>query len=90
MTPEDRIARAMEFAEYGAVDGDHHKMWVIDQMVRALKGCPMVDKTKNDVRGNPFTFSTQGESEEYLAWVRDFESGTDGPHTYEWDCGIAP
>lgn len=22
----------------GTVDGDHHKMWVIDQMVRALTG----------------------------------------------------
>jgi hypothetical protein len=23
---------------YGTIDGDHHKMWVIDQMVRSLLG----------------------------------------------------
>lgn len=26
--------------DYGAVDGAHHKMWVIDQILRALTGCP--------------------------------------------------
>ena len=41
MDPEllaDRIAGALEVAGYGATDGDWHKMWVIDQMVRALTG----------------------------------------------------
>ncbi len=32
-----RIAGAIEMAtEYGATDGAHHKMWVIDQMMRNL------------------------------------------------------
>ena len=39
MTTEERIQRAIEFAvSYGGIDGDHHKAWVIDQMVRALTG----------------------------------------------------
>lgn len=29
-------------------------------------------------------------SDDYEAWVASFESGEDGPHTYEWDTGIAP
>ena len=30
---------ALEVAQkYGGIDGDHHKAWVIDQMVRALTG----------------------------------------------------
>ena len=34
-----RIELALEFAmHYGGIDGDHHKAWVIDQMVRALLG----------------------------------------------------
>lgn len=38
-SPNTRIASALEIAErYGRIDGDHHKMWVIDQMVRALMG----------------------------------------------------
>jgi len=38
-TPSKRIERAVELAiKYGGIDGDHHKAWVIDQMVRALTG----------------------------------------------------
>lgn len=33
-----RIKDALEVAEFGGIDGGHHKMWVIDQMVRALTG----------------------------------------------------
>lgn len=36
-TPEQKIAAALEFIErYGGIDGAHHKMWVIDQVARAL------------------------------------------------------
>lgn len=36
---EDRIKNALTYAwSYGQIDGSHHKMWVIDQMVRALLG----------------------------------------------------
>jgi hypothetical protein len=32
-----RITQALDIANrYGSIDGVHHKMWVIDQMVRAL------------------------------------------------------
>ena len=34
--------------------------------------------------------AARGESDAYHAWVMDFENGSDGPHTYEWDVGIAP
>lgn len=34
---EERIKKALKYAwSYGQIDGCHHKMWVIDQMVRAL------------------------------------------------------
>ena len=83
-----RISLALEYAEN--VESGHRKQWVIDQMVRALTGCPMVVKTKNDWRGEPYTFEAQGESEEYLAFVATEKDGEDGPDTYEWDEGIAP
>ena len=36
---EDRIKKALEFAwSYGQTDGEYQKLWVIDQMVRALCG----------------------------------------------------
>ena len=35
----DRVKEAIDLAvRYGSIDGDHHKAWVIDQMVRALAG----------------------------------------------------
>lgn len=34
---EERIASAIGIAwRYGQIDGEKHKMWIIDQMVRAL------------------------------------------------------
>lgn len=36
---EERIKRALKIARsYGQTEGDNHKVWVIDQMVRALCG----------------------------------------------------
>ena len=75
---EKRIRRALGYIErYGGIDGGHHKQWVLDQVVRALLGCP--------VNGDD-----QGESEAYQAWVRAMCMGEDGPDSYDWDTGIAP
>lgn len=80
MSEQERIQKALDLAvRYGGIDGDHHKAWVIDQMVRALTGCPLVAAT-----------GCQGESDEYRALVAAAKDGTDGPDTYDWDCGIPP
>ena len=28
--------------------------------------------------------------DDYADWVERYQAGVDGPHTYEWDQGIAP
>jgi len=34
-----KVEKAIELAvRFGGIDGDHHKSWVIDQMVRVLAG----------------------------------------------------
>jgi len=39
MTGIDKINKAISLAiQYGQTDGDHHKMLVIDQMIRILAG----------------------------------------------------
>ena len=39
MTDRQRIDEAIDLAlNYGGIDGGHHKMWVIDQMLRVLLG----------------------------------------------------
>lgn len=64
---QKRIDKALEVAsKMGQIDEGHHKMWVIDQMVRALTG------------------------KDYDDWVKEACDGEDGPHTYDWDTGIAP
>ena len=88
---KDNIEKALDFAiRYGGIDGGHHKTWVIDQMVRALTGCPMVVHSKSRSGGTTWTYETQGESEEYLELVRNACDGEDGPETYSWDIGIPP
>jgi hypothetical protein len=38
-TLDPAIVAALDIAEsFGQIDGDHHKTWVIDQMVRKLLG----------------------------------------------------
>lgn len=87
----DRIAKALDIAvKYGGIDGNHHKAWVIDRMVRALTGCPMVRVSATDCNGNPYEYLTEGESDEYRKLVADACAGSDGPNTYSWEVGIAP
>lgn len=39
MTDAQRIKAAIDMAiQFGGIDGNHHKTWVIDQMVRLLAG----------------------------------------------------
>lgn len=39
MTDGERIKAALVIIErYGGIEGDHHRAWVIDQVVRKLKG----------------------------------------------------
>lgn len=38
-TQKERMTEAVRIGiRYGQTDGGHHKMWVIDQMIRALTG----------------------------------------------------
>lgn len=71
-TPEERIIRTLEIARKGATDGAHHKQWVIDQMVRALTGCPDVVWAATNKNGHLYHYTALGESEEYLAWLESF------------------
>lgn len=88
---KDRIEKAIHYAvQYGGIDGDHHKAWVIDQMVRALTGCPVVQRQAVDATGATYFYEDQGKSDEYTELVCKACEGVDGPETYSWDCGIAP
>lgn len=79
-----RAKLAIEYAvRFGGIVGDHHKAWVIDQMVRALTGCT-TDRAEKSDGGLEF------KSKEYEKLVAEACAGDDGPDTYTWDEGIAP
>lgn len=91
MTREsDRINSALGIiTQYGGIDGDHQKQWVLDQVVRILTDCP--DEHKVSIHnGKEYPYTVLGESPEYKAWVTFYQEGEDGPETYSWDEGIAP
>lgn len=91
MNAQERVDAALEkVLDVGLPDEGHHSIWLIDQMVRALTGCPVVTATAPDGRGGSSTYETLGESEEYRQFVRDYMDGEDGPETYTWNTGIAP
>lgn len=82
-TPSDW---ALEYINsYGGIDGDHHKMWVIDQICRILKGTPIELKLAKWENHEEYRFSTLEPSQKYLDWVqKTVESG------YSVDEGCPP
>lgn len=58
----DRGERAVRLAiQYGQIDGEHHRLWVIDQMVRALLGNHRADETYTEM-------VTQYEKDREYSW----------------------
>jgi hypothetical protein len=86
-----RLEIALHIAfKYAGNDGAHHKDWVIDQMVRALTGCPLEQRQEVAYTGKSYTYMAQGRSQEYLEFVAAACKGEDGPDTYSWSEGIPP
>lgn len=79
---------AMEYiSRYGQIDGDHHKLWVLDQVARILHGTPVTVKRatwqNGPVREVEYRFSTGTPSKKYLKWMESMQA--DG-----YDVGVAP
>lgn len=86
---EDGAQKALELAfSYGQIDGDHHKTWTIDQMVRALTG-ENYEKFINFYR---FTADDgeAGDSSAESETSEDEEDFEDREEIYSWDEGGAP
>jgi heterodisulfide reductase subunit C len=58
-TPEEKIKKALDvIRQFGGIDGDHHKAWVLDQAVRALTGKKYAEWVKDarDGEDGPNTY----------------------------------
>lgn len=61
MDSNERISKALEIAfQYGQIDGDHHKAWVIDQIVRVLTDIEYENWVKE--------YEYDEEDDEYYDW----------------------
>jgi len=82
----------MYFIErYGHIDGDHHKMWVMDQVARLHKGTQVQIKLAQWTCGTKEYRVTLGEpTQQYLDWVEEMKCMEDGEYQYDYDEGIAP
>jgi len=95
MTKQEKIKEALSvIMSRGGVDGEHHKQWVLDQVVRVLTDCPVTVKTKILTSGVPFDYEVLGESKQYKAWLEEYRGAWDDENEEyefgEWDEGIAP
>jgi hypothetical protein len=75
MTNKEKVKLALDIAFRHQTDAGHHAVWLVDQMVRALHGCPFEYKDDLILKDN----------NDYLKFVAQYEEGD-----YEWYTGIAP
>lgn len=79
---------------YGQIDGDHHKLWVMDQVVRILKGTPVELKIARwDGGYHEYRPITGKPSVEYLQWVEIMKgeyNEEDDEYEYGYDEGVVP
>jgi hypothetical protein len=89
-TPQECIQKALDIISRCTAEGENHKQYALDQVVRALTQCPIVVQESTDYIGGPFRYRAQGESEAYKNWVTNQKNGDSGPDTYDWDTGVSP
>lgn len=77
---------------YGQFDGGHHKQWTMDQVVRILKGTPVIIKLAKWDDGQSEYRVTLGEpSKKYKRWIKAMKcEAENGEYEYNYDEGIAP
>lgn len=83
---------AMYFVEhYGQIDGEHHKLWVLDQVARIHKGVkPIIKLAKWSNGQEEYRISLSEPTDKYISWVEEMKAGEDVLDTYSYDEGIAP
>jgi hypothetical protein len=90
--PQDWVVYFIE--RYGQYDGGHHKQWVMDQVVRILKGTIIEVKLAKWNDGTvEYRVSTGEPSQEYKDWVQEMlgdYNEEEEEYEYYYDEGIAP
>ena len=89
-TPKDWAM--LYILKYGAIDGAHHKDWLLDQIARVLNGAvPGLLLRKWSDGQEELQLNELGSTPEYEAFVLQCQDpDEDGITQYEYNPGIAP
>lgn len=84
-TPQQWALQYIE--QYGQIDGEHHKAWVLDQVARILHGTiVLVTEAYWSDGTREIRFRTGKPSSAYLEWVKAMKANDE----YTYYEGIAP
>jgi hypothetical protein len=65
ISDKEKIKQAIDLCfQYGPIDGGHHKMWVIDQVLRIL----LQDKYKEEIEKYEHFYDEETNEEYYYEW----------------------
>ena len=67
LSKEERISFLIN--EYGWIDGAHHKQWILDQVMRIILDCPVIEETSKDSNGNDYVYKSLGKNLDYEQWA---------------------
>jgi hypothetical protein len=88
-TPSDWVLEYIH--AYGQIDGEHHKAWVLDQVVRILNGAPVIIKLASWANGQHEYRYSIGTSDQYADWVAEYRGDDgEGNEEYGYDEGTPP
>ena len=60
--------------QYGDIDGEHHKKWLLDQIVRIKKGTPIIIKIAEWENGDyEYRIDLDEPTDDYKEWVEEVE-----------------
>ncbi len=77
--------------QYGQIDGEHHKQWVLDQVARSLNKAPITIKKASWKGGHSEYRISVGTSPTYEEWVEScLERNEEGEPQYSYDIGSPP
>ena len=91
LNDSEKVAAALDFvAEYGLIEGEEHRKWVLDQVVRVLTGCPATKQVFVDSEDRERIVRSLGESEAYQEFVVQQVVSDEGVPILMWDTGVEP
>lgn len=74
-------------SQYGQIDGNHHKLWLLDQLARIIHGTkPVIHLAKWANGESEYRVQLDAPSQQYEDWVLQMK----GDGEYDYDIGSPP